>query len=57
MKSKPAGLPKRRSNLLLNFSEFGERKYFNPNYALGMHSLPRGLTNTDGTVSIVKVKP
>jgi PhnB protein len=32
-------------------------RLFNPNYALGMHSLPRGLTNTDGTVSIVKVKP
>jgi len=30
---------------------------FIPNYALGMHSLPGGLTNTDGTVSIVKVKP
>ena len=34
-----------------------KERMFNPNYALGMHSLPRGLTNTDGTVSIVKVKP
>jgi hypothetical protein len=34
MKSKPAGLPKRRSNLLLNFSEFGERKYFSKGIAI-----------------------
>jgi hypothetical protein len=42
---------------VVNISLPIEPYLFNPNYALGMHSLPRGLTNTDGTVSIVKVKP
>ncbi len=32
-------------------------KLFNPDYALEMHNLPGGLTNTDGIVSIVKVNP
>ena len=34
MKSKPAGLPKSCKVLVLNFSEFGDRKNFNKGIAI-----------------------